>query len=363
MFAIKKAIAQKVILSVAMFCLIPILGFGGTGDELGQEIQGRPTVLLVGASGHMSKEYFEILKDHVQFAGFVSRNPEIVRERAEAYHIPVFKTLDEAIRGAEFEIALMAVPHHLHHEMTLKLLKSNKIVIKEKPLAIQLEHTDSYQTEVGSPAVFVTTQRRFSESFLRAKEDLDKIGKPISFNYDHFLSIPTQTSGWRNDPLQAGGGVVLDLGYHGIDVINLFFGVPTSVSAKFTCEYKETYENKLEDTAFIRLNYAHMQGEMTLKRHAKEKLEKFTVVGENGTMEITPDGYVISDLGGNVVKHFATLLTKQQDKENMLANLLNRRNDEAFRTQEFSRHQNNIRMIQDIYSNGQFDQESSNILK
>ncbi|MCL5071080.1 MAG: Gfo/Idh/MocA family oxidoreductase, partial [Actinobacteria bacterium] len=184
----------------------------------------KPKMLLVGASGKQAQMYFKLLQDHVEFVGFVVREiSESISMIAAKNNIRIFNNIDTAIEKVDFNVALVSLPHHLHHEITTKLLKNNKSVIKEKPLACESKDVVLYKKNKTSSALFTIVQRNFQEPFIKAKEDLHLIGTPYNFQYNYHMNLKDITTGWRSKHEFAKGGVLLDMGYHVIDIINDFF--------------------------------------------------------------------------------------------------------------------------------------------
>ena len=79
------------------------------------------------------------------------------------------------------------------------------------------------------------------------------IGTIHSFRYDYTFKLTEPTSGWRSKRETAGGGgVVLDMGYHALDIVSAFFGPAhgccvSVVDANFEHQYASTRAEGLED--------------------------------------------------------------------------------------------------------------------
>ncbi|MFA6065671.1 MAG: Gfo/Idh/MocA family oxidoreductase [Candidatus Babeliaceae bacterium] len=331
----------------------------------------KPKAILIGAAGKQGQEYFNLLKNDIEFMAFVvSPNTfqdiekQSFLEAAMRGNIKIFVGIEElkqAISNNQinFEVAFIAIPHHLHEEFTTLLLRDNKIIIKEKPLALNSQEVVTYEkiSKIKQPPIFTIVQRHFQASLIEAKKDLHLIGRPLSFSYEYCFNLPMMTPGWRANRLKSGGGVLIDMGYHIIDVVNDFFGMPiiSEINATFGFCYNEMFKAKLEDKAIISFNYpSGLKGEIKLSRHDFRK-EEFIITGALGVMRINAINYVIYDLNGNVIKSYESTQTKSQNKLDMLNIYLKNRHNEKYIDQELKRHKNNVYIIDQIYKVAQLN--------
>lgn len=325
----------------------------------------KPTVILIGATGKQGQAYFNVLKEDVKFVAFVvsaqgvfNKNRQDLLDAAVRDNIQVFEGIEElkrAMRNKEidFEIAIIATPHHLHKEFTTLLLKNNKTIIKEKPLALNYQEVEYYEEVLQSEElpIFTIVQRHFQESLQEAKKDLHLIGKPLSFFYEYYFNLPSVTSGWRAEKLKSGGGVVIDMGYHIVDIVNDFFGMPilNETEVTFGFCYEDMFEKQLEDEAIIHLSYASkLKGEIKLSRHNFAK-EECIIKGTLGTMKVDLHHYEIYDIHNNLIKLYKSTQTKAQNNFAMLDSYIRNRHNKKYQDQELMRHKNNIYIIDNIY--------------
>lgn len=325
----------------------------------------KPQVVLIGATGKQGQAYFNVLKDSVDFVAFVVSSKKSLKEDrrcflefAEQNNIQVFESIEGLKEGmsnktVDFEVAILAVPHDLHREYTALLLQANKIVLKEKPLAINYSEIEYYENLLNTKdlPIFTIVQRHFNASLQNAKKDLYLIGEPLSFSYEYCFNLPSVTSGWRAEKSKSGGGVVIDMGYHIIDIVNDFFGMPivNKTSAFFNFYYEDMFQKILEDEAFIHFEYLNgLQGQIKLSRHDFAK-EEFLIKGSLGLMKIDIGHYEIYDLNNNLIKLSKSTQTKAQNNFTMLDSYIRHRHDKNYLNEELLRHKNNVYIIDQIY--------------
>lgn len=118
------------------------------------------------------------------------------------------------------EIIVIATPNYLHKQMTIDALNAGIDVIKEKPLAMNLEDAIEILDFARSNGriVAVMQQRFFHPTFIKAKEIIGNLGLPESFFYRLTLNDDNKHSWYWH--YANGGGCWLNLGWHAISIIN-----------------------------------------------------------------------------------------------------------------------------------------------
>jgi predicted dehydrogenase len=315
-------------------------------------------VAVVGAGSQKGQDYITALlerpADAKIVAVVVNQNlPQKVQEWANLYGWKIIRdgNIKELCETVAFDTAIVSLPHDQHHSVTQKLQNAGISIIKEKPLAIELTDAQAYEKSIkeknGIP-IFTTVQRSTHPLFVEAKQDLSEIGKIVSFTYVYAFNLPSQTSGWRADPVKSGGGVVLDMGYHAIDVLNSFFGIPDHVDAQFGYKYEGMEKNRLEDSANVTLKYAGFDGKLVLDRHATKREESFSIVGERGTITLTPTTYDLF-VDGEHVKQKICTLSKIEIIHKMFDTCLKEQEDASYLQKQFDRNVGTMRLINSIY--------------
>lgn len=316
-------------------------------------------VVIIGAGSAKGQDYIAALLERTKEAKIVAivinkTMPEKVAQWAEKYHWKVIRegNVQELLASTSFDTAIVALPHDQHHLVTKTLLQANIRIIKEKPLAMTLNQAREYASiiaEKKATPIFTTVQRSTHPLFVEAKNDLQTLGAPLSFTYIYTFDLTSQTSGWRADPLKSGGGVVLDMGYHALDVVNDLFGVPERVMATFSYKYPQMQANNLEDASCISLNYKGMTGQVLLDRHASKREECLTIVTSEGKIVLTPSRYELYR-GDKCIKEIDLPLSKQQLIQKMFDLCFRDDLTEANMAMQFQRHLQTMQIIDTIYS-------------
>jgi 1,5-anhydro-D-fructose reductase (1,5-anhydro-D-mannitol-forming) len=169
-----------------------------------------------------------------QLVAVMRRNTALAQDYARRHGVPKWTTdADALIRDPDVDAVYIATPPGSHLEYALRVCDAGKPAYVEKPMARNATEC-ARMVEAFARArlpLFVAYYRRAQPRFLKVKALLDggAIGRVTSVRYH--LSEPRHiafASGaelpWRLDPATAGGGLVLDVGSHSLDLLDFFFG-------------------------------------------------------------------------------------------------------------------------------------------
>ena len=131
------------------------------------------------------------------------------------------------------DIVSICTPTLTHAEFATRALRAGKHVLLEKPIALSRRVALDIQREANaSDRVFMVAHVvRFFDGYQRIRAALEAgdIGDPISVRAHRMIADP-QASPWWYDDNQS-GGVVVDVGIHDFDQLNLILGEPERVRA------------------------------------------------------------------------------------------------------------------------------------
>jgi predicted dehydrogenase len=158
----------------------------------------------------------------------------------------------------------------------------------------------------------VGTQRRFAATYRRAWELRERVGR-VFLARAHYLFNWGPTLGWRGDRASAGGGALLELGYHPIDLLVWILGLPDDV-------YGMSDRGRIgeaagpgplppydtDDTAAALLRYAgkYMAGVVTT-RCSGPVSEELNLHGQDGSLSAGSDLCLLRNRDGTVLDRVA----------------------------------------------------------
>ena len=142
----------------------------------------------------------------------------------------LYPSLDAMLEADNVDIIDICLPHHLHTDAVIAAAKAGKAVLCEKPLCTSLEDARKIKAVIQETGVaFMSGHNQvFQPSLIEARRLMSAgvIGKPFLMRsietfrnqaYDPFSYAqmpPAGPRGWRTDVKSAGGGELLDTGYH-----------------------------------------------------------------------------------------------------------------------------------------------------
>jgi predicted dehydrogenase len=131
----------------------------------------------------------------------------------------------------DIHVVHCCTPNDMHREVVVAAAQAGKHVYCDKPLARNLPEAEEIcsATRAGSRTYQMAFNYRFIPAIMRAKQLMDEgfVGEPLCFRalYLHAGYVdPDRPMSWRLDAKRSGGGALLDLGAHIIDLVRLLMG-------------------------------------------------------------------------------------------------------------------------------------------
>jgi predicted dehydrogenase len=224
--------------------------------------------------------------------------------------IATFATIGELAAGAKIDFVDICTPPALHGEPMLDALARGWNVLCEKPLLldlVELEKARSLARESGR-AVVPVHNWKYAPIVRRATEMLRSgaIGQLRGVEIetlriqDCAVADPDHPN-WRRDPAIAGGGVLMDHGWHGIYLARHWFGQePIDVRASL---HRPT-PKEVEDEARLRLVFPSGHAKIFLTWRADVRRNAMRLVGERGQIALDDDTL---NVGGESIRFESAL--------------------------------------------------------
>ena len=160
----------------------------------------------------------------------------------------------EDLLAADIDAVYIATPACLHTEQVRACAKAGKHVLCEKPLGMTTAEAEEIielckQAGVKLGCAFMM---RFVAQHCEALKLIreGRLGKPTYARAQLSCWYPPIEGAWRQDPATGGGGALIDMGGHCIDLLEMFFGKVARVS----CFINNTvHDYKSEDSAVVML--------------------------------------------------------------------------------------------------------------
>jgi predicted dehydrogenase len=181
-------------------------------------------------SGFIGRFYTDALhggrsKDRV--VSVYSRREEQARQFAADYKVPHFTvSMEEAIAHPSVTIVCIALPNHLHEEAVRLCCRHKKAVLCTKPLGRTAAEALVMLKSVEAAGIFhgYLEDLVYTPKFLKAHSSVraGALGRILWAKSRE--THPGPHSDWFWDPAQSGGGCMLDLGCHCVEIARNFIG-------------------------------------------------------------------------------------------------------------------------------------------
>ncbi|MCS7224022.1 MAG: Gfo/Idh/MocA family oxidoreductase [Armatimonadetes bacterium] len=159
------------------------------------------------------------------------------KRAAEVGGAAVYTDYEEAIKSSGCDVVAITLPHHLHRPVGLVAAQEKKHIFVEKPMANNLtEAIEMVQaSEQAGKMLMVGQTQRYMAVHRKVKEILEsgQIGRVlyVRASVDQFLAAIRGPGDWLFKKDLAGGGSVISIGVHKIDLLRWLVGEVESVFA------------------------------------------------------------------------------------------------------------------------------------
>ncbi|HSU53248.1 MAG TPA: Gfo/Idh/MocA family oxidoreductase [Candidatus Dormibacteraeota bacterium] len=192
---------------------------------------------------------------NAHLVGVYGRNAATNKEVAKQFSAQAFDSL-EGLLAADIDAVYIASPVHAHLSQVLASAKAGKHVFCEKPLGLSVNEAEQMIEACQKAKVQFGTafmMRLHSQHQAAAKLiEKGRLGKPVYARAQLSCWYPPAAGAFRQDPKLGGGGSLIDMGNHCIDLLEMLFGPVKRVSC-FTNNTIHAYES--EDSAVVLLQF------------------------------------------------------------------------------------------------------------
>lgn len=253
-------------------------------------------------------------------------NEERAQRAAEKYGATkVFTDYNELLADPEIDAVSICTWNNTHAEISIAALNAGKHVLVEKPLCRTVEEALQVQEAVKSSGKLLQVGfvRRYDPNAQMLREFADK-GEFGDIYFAKASSVRRlgNPGGWFSDIERSGGGPLIDIGVHVIDLCWYMMGRPKPVSVSANTYRKlgnrsnvrnlsfykaadyDAEKNTVEDmaNAMIRFeNGASLLVDVSFTLHSKENLQSVKLYGDKGGFEIDPEVVIVTEKHDTII--------------------------------------------------------------
>jgi predicted dehydrogenase len=250
----------------------------------------------------------------VELYAICDMNVGRAEEKAAKYGIPhVYSDVREFLANTEVEAVSICTWNDTHAEFSIASVAAGKHVLCEKPLCQTVEQALEVQTAVQSSGkVFqVGFVRRYGSTtqMLRRFIEAGDLGE-IYYAKASYLRRLGNPGGWFSDSKRSGGGPLIDLGVHAIDLCWYLMGKPKVQSVKGNTYHKlgnranvqhlsfyqaadyDAAQNDVEDLANALIcfeNGASIMVDVSFTLHGVKNEGGISIYGTKGGAQVEPE--------------------------------------------------------------------------
>ncbi|MEK4058204.1 MULTISPECIES: Gfo/Idh/MocA family protein [Paenibacillus] len=276
---------------------------------------------LIGA-GSISDLHLQAYQgnEHAELYAICDLNQQRAEDKAKQYNIPnVYTDYHDLIANPEVEAVSICTWNNSHAEISIAALRAGKHVLVEKPLCRSVEEANAIQDAVRETGKLLQVGfvRRYDANAQLVKNfiEKDELGE-IYYAKATCIRRLGNPGGWFADVERSGGGPLIDLGVHVIDLCWYMMGRPKPVSVSGNTYHKlgnranvknlsfyqaadyDPSTNGVEDmaNALIRFeNGASLMVDVSFTLHAKSDELAIRLYGDKGGVEIEPELTMITE--------------------------------------------------------------------
>ncbi|MBH5319085.1 Gfo/Idh/MocA family oxidoreductase [Paenibacillus sp. GSMTC-2017] len=291
----------------------------------------KPVQIGVIGTGSISSLHLDSYKNNpnAKIVAVCDLNEERAREAAEKYGAEnVYTDYNELLANPEIEAVSICTWNNTHAEICIAAVKAGKHVLVEKPLCRTVKEALQIQEAVQASGKILQIGfvRRYDANaqLLKSLADSGEFGE-IYYAKATSLRRIGNPGGWFADIERSGGGPLIDIGVHVIDLSWYLMGRPKPVSVSANTyrklgnranveglwRYKaadyDASKNTVEDmgNALIRFeNGASLAVEASFTIHAKDNEGFVKLYGEKGGMEVDPEVVIVTEKYNTIINSY-----------------------------------------------------------
>ncbi|MGG1679817.1 Gfo/Idh/MocA family protein [Neobacillus sp. NRS-1170] len=284
-------------------------------------------VCVIGA-GSISDMHFQSYQNNPNaiLHGIYDYSRERAEEKAKKYGIEkVYSSLDEVYNDPYIDAVSICTWNNTHAEISISALKGGKHVLVEKPLSMTVEEALKMEEAVHkyNKLLQVGFVRRFATNTKVLKSFIDhgKLGE-IYYAKASCLRRLGNPGGWFADKERSGGGPLIDLGVHIIDICWYLMGRPKVKSITGNTYHQlgnrgnvenlrfykaadfDKERNTVEDLANALITFengASLLVDVSFTLHAKKDEIQVKLFGTKGGAELEPELVLISEENDTII--------------------------------------------------------------
>lgn len=171
-----------------------------------------------------------MLANNAELVAVMDKDAELAKAVGKKYGAKLaFDNIEDLLAIEEIQAVYIASPVFCHKEQCLVAAKAKKHILLEKPMGLNVAESIEIRNICRDENVMlgVAFMMRFHSYHQKMREIISsgKIGEVVSVRAQFTCWYPEMENCWRQNKALSGGGAMLDMGIHAIDVIRYITGL------------------------------------------------------------------------------------------------------------------------------------------
>lgn len=213
---------------------------------------------VIGCGGIAARRTIPEFKKMVSNAELVSVmdvNPQRAKDVAQQFGVPHHCTTEEELLAKDLDAVYIATPQNVHCRQTVQAARAGKHVLCEKPIAISVAEVDQMAEACTTAGVkFMLAWCMRQNVYNKKMRDLVQsgaLGTMVMGRAQLTCWYPPIPGAWRQDIGLSHGGALLDMGTHGLDLLEWIMGTTITEVTGFQDLLVHEYHTRIEDSSTI----------------------------------------------------------------------------------------------------------------
>jgi len=251
-------------------------------------------IALVGCGRILDRhlEAFDKHKENLQLVSICDTDQKALKSAVDRMQVKGHRTLDSLLSATEADVIVLCTPSGVHSEQTIKIARTGRHVITEKPMATRWADGVNMVKACDQARVrlFVVKQNRHNLTLQLLKQAVmqKRFGRIYMIALNVFWSRPQEyydSAKWRGT-WEFDGGALMNQASHYVDLLDWLVGPVASVQAMIGTLGRNI---EVEDTAVMNVRWrSGTLGTVsaTMLTYPKNYEGSITIIGEKGTVRV-----------------------------------------------------------------------------
>lgn len=265
--------------------------------------------------------------DNIDLYAICDINKERAEKKAQEHGFKhVFTDYNEMMKLKELDAVSVCTWNNTHAEVTISALKMGKHVLCEKPMAMNATQAKAMKNaaDKSGKLLMIGFVRRHGNDCKILKDFIDAgdLGE-IYYTKATYIRRNGNPGGWFSNKSLSGGGPLIDLGVHVIDLVRYLSGNPKPISVfgvtysnignrenikilkgYLSADYIKGGKNDVEDMAAAMIRFDNgmiLNVEVSFSLNAEKPTGKIELFGTKAGAKIDPELSIFTDKNGYLV--------------------------------------------------------------